>query len=258
MKLPLLATLLTTAALLTAAEALPRLEVPHTTEVPEIDGNLRDPAWSRAAVIDGLRPARGRNYQAAIDREPTEIRLLWDQENLYIAFRCVDREIVTDRALKRDGDVYEADACEFFLDADGAGREWFEVQISPLNQLLDTFSTYSGGPGGYTGSLRIKQELLDCAYQTTRDWNAPGMRTAAGRWSRDGLAGWSVEVALPAAAVKRNAWAPGPLRMNFVRYNHGGTVEDAEKRFSNWSPVEHGCPHISPAAMGVVELKAEQ
>ncbi|WP_288558895.1 hypothetical protein [uncultured Victivallis sp.] len=36
----------------------------------------------------GLRPALGCSYWNAVDREPTEIRLLWDERFLYIAFPC--------------------------------------------------------------------------------------------------------------------------------------------------------------------------
>ena len=51
----------------------------------------------------GLRPALGCSYWNAVDREPTEIRLLWDERFLYIAFPCTDRDIVIDPGLKRDG-----------------------------------------------------------------------------------------------------------------------------------------------------------
>lgn len=207
-------------------------------------------------MIRGLRPVLGCSYWGAVDREPTEVRLLWDERFLYIAFSCTDRDIVADPGLKRDGDVYEADACEFFLDVSGEGKEWFELQVSPLNQVMDTVSSFTGGPGGCTDTLRIRPELLETAYRTTRAWNAAGLRSAAGKLVCGGrVIGWTVEFAFPAAAVNLTAWKPGGLRMNFVRYNHGFTTADAEKRFSCWSPVQHGCPHISPAAMGRVFLK---
>ena len=85
-------------------------------------------------MIRGLRPALGCSYWGAVDREPTEVRLLWDERFLYIAFSCTDRDIVADPGLKRDGDVYEADACEFFLDVSGEGKEWLVVSA-----ILRTF-----------------------------------------------------------------------------------------------------------------------
>ena len=103
-------------------------------------------------MIRGLRPALGCSYWGAVDREPTEVRLLWDERFLYIAFSCTDRDIVADPGLKRDGDVYEADACEFFLDVSGEGKEWFELQVSPLNQVMDTVSSFTGGPGDQAGA----------------------------------------------------------------------------------------------------------
>jgi hypothetical protein len=46
------------------------------------------------------------------------------------------------------------------------------------------------------------------------------------------------------------------MRGNLMRYDHP-VRPGKEKRdmlFMNWSPVEPGCPHISPAAMGHIIL----
>ena len=71
--------------------------------------------------------------------------------------------------------------------------------------------------------------------------------------------GWIADVAIPAAAILRRTGGhdlvPGTLRVNFIRYQwpliHGKRLMVA----LNWSRVRQGCPHISPAAMGFVDLQ---
>jgi hypothetical protein len=51
-------------------------------------------------------------------------------------------------------------------------------------------------------------------------------------------------------------FGPMILRFNFIRYEYVRSPEGASRQFlpMAWNPVQAGCPHISPEAMGTVEL----
>lgn len=75
-----------------------------------IDGK-RDAAWERTEV--GSLSHFGRAEKPS-DRQKTQFRMLWDDENLYVLFECKDRYI-TARETKRDGQPYFDDCAEIFL-----------------------------------------------------------------------------------------------------------------------------------------------
>lgn len=235
--------------------AVPELSVPHTAEPPVIDGLLGDACWSRAAVIEGLLPARGGTYQDKLDKRPTTVRLLWDKDNLYVSFTCKDEDVFATGTVAHDGNIYTEDACEVFIDAKGDGRQWIEIQVNPLNQTLDLMSFFSGDTKDVNANGRLVTSGTD--FWSFRSWEAEGMRNASGRLvDGDGnIIGWTVEMAIPAKLLTKR-WGGGDLRplamrANFVRYDHP-RKEDGEREvlFMSWGVVEHGCPHISPTAMG--------
>src|SRR6266498_4410931 len=65
---------------------LPAISIVKTHTAPIIDGNLDDRVWKTAAVINHftqVEPEEGSGPS-----ENTEVRLLYDRDNLYIAVRC--------------------------------------------------------------------------------------------------------------------------------------------------------------------------
>ncbi len=237
----------------------PRLVVPHAFVPPVIDGVLNDAVWRQAAVIDGLRPARGGDDGARIDTVPTVVRLLWDEAFLYVAFACRDDDIHVSGNLKRDDNLYAEDVVEVFVDGFGDARQWIEIQVNPLGEVLDLmFVLASEARHGddYVLEPAARRHLF-----TFREWNSQGLRHAAGRLvEQDVVVGWTVEMAIPAAdLVKRTGGGclePMELRANFLRYDHQPEREGGARRLvhMNWAPVRHGCPHISPGAMGTLIL----
>jgi hypothetical protein len=246
---------LSTPVLAVAAD-VPQLLVPRSQTVPVVDGKLDDACWERAALIDGLGPARG--GVNGIGMQPTEVRLVWSPEALHIAFNCRDDDIFADPAMADDDNLYKADVCELFIDGKGDQRQWIEIQVSPLNRVLDLVSTMTVEPM-YTEELRLTQDLVDREFWSDRSWKAQAISTSSGRLVVDGqTVGWTVEMSVPASAFVRRlgvvALSPMSIRANILRYDH--PLDGGSRRLvqSNWAPVAHGCPHISPAAMGVLRL----
>ncbi|HCE42587.1 MAG TPA: hypothetical protein DET40_03465 [Lentisphaeria bacterium] len=242
---------------------VPSLDVPLLATPPVIDGKLDDPAWKDAAVIKGLRSSRGKNYQDKIDKIPTTIRVLWDENYLYVGFECIDADIYSSGKMKHDEDLYKEDVCEVFIDGKGDGRQYVEIQATPDGESLDLMYVFTGDPE-YTSELRMTPEFCDKERWGFREWNMEGLRTAGSRIERDGkIVGWSVEMAIPAAAVvKRQGlknFVPMEIRANFMRYDWPADEKTGKRDLlhMNWSPVLKGCPHISPSSMGRLVLKKD-
>ena len=79
---------LVSALVLSAAAA--ELRAVRVAPGPKIDGILDDPAWRSALPFSGFRMVEPRANEDPTER--TELRILYDEENLYIGVLCADSE----------------------------------------------------------------------------------------------------------------------------------------------------------------------
>ncbi len=239
---------------------LPSIRVPQALIRPAMTAAADDPAWAAAVVIPALGASVKRDRAVAPVLQATQIRLLWDAESLYVRCEAVDDEIYVPHA-EHDADLYQGDVAEVFLDVVGDARQYFELQVSPNNATLDQTilvtapEPRSDADGLLVDTIRGRDLWFD------RSYTMPGLRSAAAiRGS-----GWMVEFAIPAAAALHrlgtSSWTAGQqLRANVLRYDRPllpGEKSPAGKRSltaMNWAPVMDGCPHMSPQAMGKLEL----
>lgn len=100
----------------TAAAQEPReVRAVRTPAPPVIDGRLDDTVWASAPLAGTMQQQRPDNGQPG--SEPTEIRILFDDDALYVGARMHDRSPVTRLLGRRDT----------FLESD-----WFGVLLDPL------------------------------------------------------------------------------------------------------------------------------
>jgi len=247
-------------AALAVPEHVPMLEVSETIHAPTLDASPDDAAWNGAAVIAEMTSSLG--TPAALGGPlPTRVLLLWDQNYLYVRFICSDDEIyVPFEGTARDKPYYRGDAVEVFLDPKGDGRQYFELQVTPANQLLDQTLLVTADRVTSDEHGRLTKDILERDLWPALSYDMPGLRTAAGR-SSDGKQ-WIVDIAIPAeAALKRlgmKHFEPMTLRANLLRYDWPARTADVKGQRQlnpmNWAAVEFGRPHQSPAAMGVLRL----
>src|SRR5919112_1545663 len=90
--------LLILTAVTAAAQSLPRYDIYRTPGPIQIDGKLDEAAWTQA------RPAGDFhfNWWKEGPKEPTVVKLLWDDENLYVGFYAHDKNISAE-VVKRHG-----------------------------------------------------------------------------------------------------------------------------------------------------------
>jgi hypothetical protein len=116
-----------------ALSAPPEYLVAHARKAPEIDGRIDDEAWRSASAVL-LR----NSFNGSPVTLRTELRMLYDREFLYLAFDCEDPD-VWGSFRQRDEPLYTQEVVELFVDADGDGRAYQELQVSPHNVIFDAF-----------------------------------------------------------------------------------------------------------------------
>ncbi len=111
--------------------ALPEYATVHASKPPVIDGKLDDAVW-----LSAKEQPLTRSFDGSPVTRKTTFRILWDETNLYVAFRSEDPD-VWGTLLKKDDPIYNEECVEVFLDADGDGRTYNELQVSPHNVNFD-------------------------------------------------------------------------------------------------------------------------
>lgn len=182
-----------TAAAVFPSESAPEIAAVRFDTPPTIDGQLDDSAWEAAAEVEGLfqvKPVRGEPSPAL-----TTVLLGYDDEALYIAFRCQDEnpQRIAASITNRDGG----------FDSDDT-----------LFVMLDTF--HDGVSGYYFGT-----NLLGTQFDGTLANNG---RTVDDRWDAawDNAAsptddGWSAELRIPFAVLRYASGQDRTWGVNFQR-----------------------------------------
>ena len=88
--------------------------------------NWEEGPWREASLISDFMQVDGRTQPTI----KTQARLLWDDQALYVAFDCEDRNIWGNYTEHNDP-IYDEEIVELFLDPWGHGKKYFEFEISP-------------------------------------------------------------------------------------------------------------------------------
>jgi len=182
-----------------------RLQARRIAEPPRIDGVLDEAAWAEAEVARDFVQAEPRQGERAGDQ--TEVRVLFDGDNLYVGAICFDSRGADDlrvRDLRRDFDETTDDFFGVAIDGVRDGRSALVFRVNPGGGLRDQ-QTIDGAP-------------VDVEFDAV--WTARTARTDRG---------WTVEIAIPWQTLRYRlggtSWG-----INFQRVTRG-TNEN-----SGWSP----------------------
>jgi len=167
---------------------LPSVAAPLTSESVHIDGKLDEPVWARTPLIGPLLQRVPHELQQAT--EETEVRVFYDQDNLYLGIVCHDREptAVVSTQLARDSDLDVDDHVTVVLDPFFDQRNGFFFQVNPAGARTD-------------GQISNNQERL--TYNWDGIWNASARRTGDG---------WAAEIAIPFKTLR---FKPGQTTWGF-------------------------------------------
>src|SRR5262245_12882964 len=168
----------------------------------EIDGLLSDEAWREAPMIDTFTQQEPENGQPATER--TEVRLLYDSSNLYIAVHAFDSEpdhIVATEMRRDSARLLDEDHFEIILDTFRDSRSGYMFVTNPLGAKLEQ-QIFEEGGGNVRGS----------ASNINKDWN--GVWNAAARRTSDG---WTAEIAIPMVTLRSPDVPVQTWGINFMR-----------------------------------------
>ncbi|MFN3421553.1 MAG: glycoside hydrolase domain-containing protein, partial [Armatimonadota bacterium] len=123
-----------------------------TTEPPTIDGQLSEGEWDKAAKLTNFT-VMGSDRLA---EQQTEVFVTYDERNLYIGFRCVQKygKPKAD-AKKRDDPVWEDDAIEFFIQPDLDKPLYFQFIGNSKGVIADGKGTDLSWDGDWTYKTRL-------------------------------------------------------------------------------------------------------
>ncbi len=172
----------------------------------------------------------------------TSFRALHSEAGLWVRYDVTDPD-PWHTLTERDDHLWTEEVVEIFVDPDGDGRFYAEVEINPANVVCDLLV--------HRGDPHLAAEL---------EWDFPGLTTAVHALADDGdPPGWTAvallpwegfatlletEVALPPRAGDR--WRFNAFR---IKRPHGPRQPRRDVILDAWSPVPGGSFHV-PEAFG--------
>jgi len=151
----------------------------RTEHPPVIDGRMDDEVWNLAVPITNFSqviPA-----EAGVPSEVTELRILFDSDNLYLFIRCYDSvpsEIVAAQ-MQRDASLNTDDHITIVIDPFDRARSGYEFQVSAAGGMRDG--------------------LVETDNEANYDWK--------GLWEARAIVdelGWAAEIAIPFKTISFN------------------------------------------------------
>ena len=115
------------------------------------------------------------------ERYRTRFQACWDRAALHVRFDAVD-DGPWNTMTKRDEHIWEEEVVEIFLDLDGSGVNYAELEISPANVVCD---------------LRVERPAPSVKSLTEWDWTGMASEVVPLRDAHGGNEGWTALARLP-------------------------------------------------------------
>jgi hypothetical protein len=167
------------------------LPVAHAVRVSgtiRIDGKLTDRAWMRAPVIDRftqIDPDEGRP-----SRQRTEVRVLYDDEALYVGYRLHDSEPekIIARLGRRDMDLGDSDWVGVMIDSYHDHRTAFGFDVNPAGVRRDEIKTITDDDNSWDAVWDVATTVDDSGW--VAEYRIPFSQL---RFSGDSLQTWGIQ-----------------------------------------------------------------
>jgi len=126
------------------AQSAPEFQVSRVSAPPTIDGDLSDESWRGDPLDLGqwvtYNPHRGEKVPIR-----TDVRIVYDDRNIYFAFHCFDNEPDKIRTtVSRRDSVFSDDWIAVSLDSAGTGQTAYHLFVNPSGVQMDALNTSSG------------------------------------------------------------------------------------------------------------------
>ena len=204
---------------------LPRLACPRIEASLLAAGDWLSHAGTLRLVdaLSGASPEQG-----------TQLRAAWSAAAWHLRFDCVDN-LHWATLRERDAQLWTEEVVEVFIDPEGDGAGYFEIEVNPLGTVCD-----------------LVLRRIASGWRKDFSWQVEGLRAAAGLQP----GGWWAELAIPFAALTPVWPLPGTVwRANFFRIDRPGGLagSTADRALSAWSPTGWASFHV-PQKFGYLEF----
>jgi hypothetical protein len=189
-----------------------------------IDGRLDEPAWSLASPATDFIVRVPDNGMPAGER--TEVRVLYDDDNLYFGMFCYDSQPsrIIVKELKRDFDLNGTDMAQVIIDSLHDGLGGYSLSVNPAGARRDNHLSLNGGNVDWDAVWDVKTSRTEegwiaeyvVPFKTLRFSNAPSQE-------------WGVQFSRRILRLnEESTWSPLPLRFSSARMNLAGTLRGLE------------------------------
>ena len=129
-----------------------------------IDGILDDPDWASARSLGDLKfpwyNYEKREVVKAAELEQTEVKMLWDDDFLYMYYKCDDKHIWADH-YNTNARTYKDDCVEFFWNPDpGAGNAYNMFEINCIGNMLSVYNNFDKNTTFYDRTITVSYTHL--------------------------------------------------------------------------------------------------
>jgi hypothetical protein len=168
------------------AGALPTSRAVRATGSIRVDGRLDDAAWATApvtGVFTQIDPDEGKPAS-----ERTEVRVVYDDDALYVGIRAFDRGRVVGRLGRRDMDLGDSDWLGVMIDSYHDHRTAFGFDVNPLGVQRDEIKTINTDDNSWDAVWQVETSIDSAGW--TAEYRIPFSQL---RFSRDSVQTWGIQ-----------------------------------------------------------------
>ena len=159
----------------------------------------------------------------------TSVQVAWTEEELRVRFEAEDTDAWATMTAPKSL-IYEEEVVEIFLDSVGDLESYYEIEVNPLNTVLDL--VLRRNRSGYLQDFK---------------WVCEGLRTSVELTSK----GWVTNVEIPWRSVSLGQPRAGDRwRVNFCRIDR---PKGKERELSSWSRLGRANFH-TPERFGILQF----
>ncbi len=231
-----------------ACAAEPELSTYTVTRVAgkiAVDGKLDEADWARAREFTMTETNTGKPVPLK-----STVKFLWDDQYLYAAFFCEDPDAWATYT-KEDDPLWEEEVVELFIDPDGNGSSYYEVEYNPVNARVDLIAINTG-------------QRKNGSIQGWFEWDYKNMLNAVyvrGDGLKEGTKDefWTVEIAVPFEDMWELQQIPpkdgDTWRLNAYRIERGKSGKTpGDDWYAAFSPTLRGSFH-TPWRFGTITFR---
>ena len=160
-----------------SVEAFRRALCHRTSGPPRIDGVLDDPVWAECQVLDAFFDPQAQRQASHL----TEARLAYDEENLYLSFRCREPNLfgLVLEAHSATEPVWLDDSVEVFLSPDRDPQACYQLAMNAEGVIYSGLIKHRDGRAAKC-QARSGRENTAWTLEAALDWDSVGVSPEPG------------------------------------------------------------------------------